>query len=329
MSFSWYRRYHNTVDGDPLKLLAREAGVAWLFFSGVLGWLFRIASESAPRGTLPSIDPDAYADLAGDPDAGTVVALLLEKNLLVKGEDGLGHFAGWLQEQASAVDNQQPTDAGSRPGRKASIDASLDSIRHYRITGKEPTWMTEGWNAVLKATWSQSGVRSACGVWFRICCPTIAEECGGNELACRTRVAAVVRAVSHEAELAPLRQTARRRHPFTLTNWLSGFRWEDAEYSDETWEQTLNEAKVEAEAKTMKVRSSGFRRGTGRKAAPPSTAERRKGIKNAMDEILAEEYGEDAPERVKAEVLDAATGSQDVAGGAPEGDGVDAPEVSQ
>ncbi len=177
--------------------------------------------------------------------------------------------------------------------------------------------MTEGWDAVLTASWSQTGLQTARGVWFRVCCPWIAAEHHDDVTACRKYVNdTIVPAVMREAELSPLKRQATGRIPFTLTNWLDGFRWQDPEYADATWPQTLKEARENA----LKGRSNdSSKHGRRRKARQPSTAERREGIKGVLNEILADEYGEDAPERVKADLLDDATGSQDVAGDAPKG----------
>ncbi len=307
MFYSWYRHPHDLIDGDLVRDFAFKLGMDLVYVSGALGILFKVASKSDPRGRLPNVNPDFYATLTGSADIVKVVEGLKTADPPLLGEDGC--FMGWMQQLAvAAFDEKRQSGNSANAGEKPS----MDTLRHYNPTGSEPAWMSDGWTAVWKAWEPKNGELTARGVWYRLVCPWIAENFGGDAARCHEFVGTtILPAVQKEVILSQLLQKARRRAPFALSNWLDGHRWQDSDYANETWEQTLKDAQAAAEKKCA-TGSSGRKGGRHRETA----TERDARLEKAGDDALAkhlQEMGIDpsqvglGPEKVHAEVKDGDT----------------------
>lgn len=114
----WFRWHHGTVTDPKFQLVARRSGASLPDVLAIWAALLEAASQSTPRGSIGSFDPEAYDVLFNfpEPRSAAVLEALTERGLLKNGV-----LTAWEKRQ---------------PKREREADDSTERVRKHRAGKK-------------------------------------------------------------------------------------------------------------------------------------------------------------------------------------------------
>jgi len=115
----WFRWHHGTVVDPKLQLVARRSGASLPDVIAIWAALLETASQSSPRGSVESFDPEAFDVLFNFPEARSAAVL---EALTARGMLRDMHLVAWEKRQ---------------PKREREAENSTDRVKEHRRRKRE------------------------------------------------------------------------------------------------------------------------------------------------------------------------------------------------